>query len=209
MQTNVIMKREFMDSQISQRSDNGFFSATDLERIGNLFRLSNGLPIFNKNEWLRNDTTKEFIQTLEKEFDVIKINSKGKNQHTWIHPYLFIDMALAINPELKLKVYAWIYDSLIKYRNDSGDSYKKMTGALWNTQNNKSTFAKDISNIANRIKLFCEVTDWQEASEKQLYLRDKIHEYISLLSDIIRDRENLLDIAFERAKKEIENKEVK
>ena len=64
-----------------------------------------------------------------------------------------------------------------------------MTGALWNTQDNKSTFAKDIVNIANRIKLFCEVTDWQEASEKQLNLRDKIHEYISLLSDIIRDRE--------------------
>jgi hypothetical protein len=203
MVTNVIMKRNFMESEISQRSDNGFFSATDLERIGNKYRVNNNLPIFTMNEWFRTKSTNEFMELLKNEYGEIKINSKGKNHHTWLHPYLFIDMALAINPELKLKVYSWIYDSLIKYRNDSGDSYKKMTGALWNTQDNKTTFTKDIMNIANRIKLFCDVSDWQDANEEQLKLRDKIHEYISLLSDIIRDRENLLDIAFDRAKKEM------
>jgi hypothetical protein len=109
------------------------------------------------------------------------------------------------NPELKIKVYSWIYDSLIKYRNNSGDSYKKMTGALWNTQENKSNFSKDIVEIANKIKVECDVTDWQQASEDQLKLRDKIHEYIALLSDIIRNRENLLDISFTRAKQEVKN----
>jgi hypothetical protein len=55
--------------------------------------------------------------------------------------------------------------------------------------------------------MFCNVSDWQEANEKQLKLRDKIHEYIALLSDIIRNRENLLEVAFKRAKEEINNKE--
>lgn len=203
METNVIMKRNFMEAEISQRSDNGFFSATDLMRIGNKWRVNNNLQIIDMNDWFNNKGAKEFISLLESEYGKVKISGRGRGIHTWVHPYLFIDMALAINPELKLKVYEWIYDSLIKYRNDSGDSYKKMTGALWNTQENKSTFSKDITAIANKIKLFCEVTDWQEATEKQLNLRDKIHEYISLLSDIIRDRDNLLDISFERAKKEI------
>jgi hypothetical protein len=198
------MKRELFGKEISQRSDNGFFSATDLMKIGNLWRLQKDLPMLNLNEWFRTKGTMEFISSLQKEYGEIKIKSKGKNKHTWIHPFLFIDLALVINPELKIRVYEWIYDSLIKYRNDSGDSYKKMTGALWLTQDNKSNFTKDIVEIANRIRLFCEVVDWQEASEKQLKLRDKIHEYIALLSDIIRDRENLLDVAFSRAKKEIE-----
>jgi hypothetical protein len=204
METNVIMKRKLFDSEIAQRSDNWFFSATDLMRAGNRWRVMNGLDHIDMNDWFNLKSTKEFIKTLEDGYGIVKISGRGRGLHTWIHPYLFIDLALSLSPDLKLKVYEWIYDSLIKYRNDSGDSYKKMTGALWLTQDNKSNFSKDITAIANQIKVFCEVTDWQTASEKQLDLRDKIHEYIALLSDIIRDRKNLLDIAFTRAKKEID-----
>jgi hypothetical protein len=32
---------------------------------------------------------------------------------------------------LKIEVYSWLFDKLIKYRNNSGDSYKKMAGALF------------------------------------------------------------------------------
>ena len=45
--------------------------------------------------------------------------------------------------------------------------------------------------------------NWQNASEKQLRLRDKIHDNISLLSDIIRDRELLYETAIKKAKEEI------
>lgn len=208
MKTNVLMKRNFMGSEIEQRSDNGFFSATDLVRIGNKWRASKDLDLFNMSEWLRQKNTKEFISTLENDLkELCIISGKGRGNKTWVHPYLFIDMALAINNELKLKVYAWIYDSLIKYRNNSGDSYKKMTGALWNTQENKSNFSKDIQVIAFHIKKACEVDDWETASEEQLKLRDKIHEYIALLSDIIRDRSNLLDIAITKAREEVANKQ--
>jgi KilA-N domain len=202
MKTMVIMKRSFMDKEISQRSDNEFLSATDLVRVGNLWRLNNNLPAFNLNEYLRRKSTIEFLESLSKEYKEIKINSKGKNSHTWVHPFLFIDIALALNPDFKLSVYKWIYDSLIKYRNDSGDSYKKMTGALWLTIENKSEFTKEIIDIANKIKIECGVIDWQEANETQLKLRDKIHEYVALLSDIIRDRKNLLDVAIKKARNE-------
>jgi hypothetical protein len=201
------MKRELLGSDIKQRSDNGFFSATDLESIGNKWRLQNGYKhLFDMNEWLRQKSVKEFIEKLtEVEKIQVKINSKGKNSDTWIHPYIFIDMALAISPELKISVYQWIYDSLIKYRNNSGDSYKKMTGALWLSIENKSKFKDELVYIANRIKIECDVTDWNEATEKQLKLRDKIHEYIALLSDIIRERENLIDVSVKRAKEKMED----
>jgi hypothetical protein len=204
METAVIMKRRLFDSEISQNSKTGFFSATDLMRAGNRWRINNSLQILDMNDWFNRESSKEFIKSLEVEFGVVKISGRGRGVHTWIHPYLFIDMALALSPTLKIKVYSWIYDALIQYRNDSGDSYKKMAGALWLSQSNKSAFTKDICDIANRIREFCGVADWQEASERQLRLRDKIHEYIALLSDIVRERNNLLDVSFERAKREID-----
>ncbi len=152
------------------------------------------------NNWLKSNRVKEFILSLSEMYGKVKINSTGKNRDTWVHPYLFIDMALAINPKLKIKVYEWIYDSLIKYRNESGDSYKKMTGALYISLSNKSTFRDVIISVAKKIKIECDVIDWQEANEAQLKLRDKIHEYISLLSDIIRDVDNLVDVAILKAR---------
>jgi len=202
MKTAVKMKRKFLNSEITQNSKTGFFSATDLFREGNLFRLQNRLQPLKMTDWLQQKNVKEFIASLQESFGIVKISGRGRGNHTWVHPYLFIDMALAINPKLKIKVYEWIYDSLIKYRNDSGDSYKKMTGALYLTISNKSQFRDTIIDIAKKIKIECNVTDWQKASEGQLQLRDKIHEYIALLSDILRNINNLVDVAIKKAKDE-------
>jgi len=210
MVTNVCMKRKIFDSEIKQRSDNGYFSATDLVKAGNKWRILNGLSPFKMSEWLRNKSTIDFIETLkEVESNDIIITGKGRGNNTWIHPYLFIDMALAINPKLKIEVYSWLYDNLINYRNDSGDSYKKMTGALWITQENKSNFKICISNIANEIKIECDVKNWQEATEYQLQLRDKIHEYVAQFSDIIRDRDTLIRVSIKKAKEQISTYENK
>jgi len=202
MKTEVIMKRELFGCEISQNSKSEFFSATELVRAGNLWRLQNNLPQFNLNSWASTHGAKEFIAQLEKKYGKVKINSKGKNQHTWVHPYLFIDIALAISPQLKIEVYDWMFDKLIQYRNESGDSYKKMAGALYLTYGDKRQFPAFIAEVANRIRQECNVTDWQTASENQLKLRDKIHEYISIFADILREKNNLLNIAIKKAKED-------
>jgi len=106
MTTQVVMKRELLGGQISQQSQTEFFSATDLERIGNQWRALNGLPLFDKNLWFASKQTKEFTASLEKKYGCkVKVNSRSKNDHTWVHPLLFIDMALAMSPELKNQPY--------------------------------------------------------------------------------------------------------
>jgi KilA-N domain len=202
MKTEVIMKRELFGSEISQQSLSSFLSATDLIRVGNLYRLSNKLPTFDLNIWLQSKGTKEFISELEKQFGQVKINSKGKNQHTWVHPFLFIDIALAINPSFKVEVYSWLYDSLLKYRNNSGDSYKKMCGALYENCNNKSNFHRGVTITAKLIQNACNVKDWQSANEQQLNLRDKIHENIALLCDVLRDNNQAIRIGITKALKQ-------
>lgn len=185
MTTEVIMQREIFGEKVSQKSKSGFFSASDLVRAGNIWRLKNGKPVFNFTAWLNYAETKEFIKELEDRYGEVKVSSKGRNGNIWIHPYLFIDLALAISPTLKVEVYTWLFDHLLEYRNDSGDSYKKMAGALYTRISNKREFANLIENVAIQIKKATGVDDWQTADEKTLKKRDKMHEYISLLSDIL------------------------
>jgi len=203
MKTGVLMKRELFGREISQNSKNEFFSATDLVKAGNRWRAENELNPISFNDWYNNKTTQDFVRELESQYGIVRISGRGRGVHTWVHPYLFIDLALSINPKLKITVYSWLYDNLIQYRNDSGDSYKKMCGALYNTVSNKSAFHKVITDVASKIKVECNVTDWQEASEKQLKLRDKIHEYVALLSDVLKDIPNVIDVAIKKARQEL------
>lgn len=210
MNTSVLMKRELFGDEINQDSKTEFFSATDLVRAGNKWRVINNLPIFNLNVWFESKSTKEFKESLEKNFGTVKINSKGKNQHTWVHPFLFIDIALAINPELKIEVYSWIYDSLIRYRNDSGDSHKMMTGSIFNNINNKSEIKNCLIKTANKIRIACGIekeSDWQHATEQQLKKRDEIHKTISRFCDIIPDVNEAVRLSIIAVEKEF-NKQI-
>jgi hypothetical protein len=199
MKTPVEMKRVLFDSKIRQHSQTGYFSANDLVTAGNRFRTLNRLPIVKLQDYLNKPATKEFISQLEKNIgDKAKKAQRGRYATTWIHPYLFIDLALLISPELKIEVYSWLFDELIRYRNDSGDSYKKMAGALWENCSNKSKFHEGIRTTAKMIKISIGVKDWESATEDQLRLRDKIHENIALLCDVLRDNNQAVKLGINK-----------
>jgi hypothetical protein len=185
MKTQVLMKRVLFGSEIEQQSKTGFFNASDLVKIGNKWRNSRDLPIFNFSAFLNNSKTKEFIEELNNKYDIVISKGNSKNAKTWVHPLLFIDIALAINPKLKVEVYEWLFDNLIKYRNDSGDSYKEMSASIWQRFQNKREFPKYITKVANHIRESCGVDDWNNASEEQLRTRDKIHYSIKTLTNVL------------------------
>ena len=186
MKTEVIMKRELFGYQISQKSKSEFFSATDLEKAGNEWRRVNGLSRFNLSQFLKSKSTVQFIEELELKYNTkVLISSRGRLASTWVHPLLFIDIALSISPKLKIEVYDWIFDNLLRNRNNSGDSYKEMTAALWLRHPNHREFPVFISKVADYIKSQLKVTDWNEASKEQLELRDKIHIAIKLYCNVL------------------------
>lgn len=185
MKTEVIMKRELFNAEIRQQSKTGFFSATDLVRVGNKWRISRDMATFNLSLFLKSKSTLIFIDELNYKYDIVITKSKGRNSTTWVHPLLFIDIALAINPKLKVEVYEWLFDNLIKFRNDSGDSYKEMSAAIWQRFQNKREFPKYIIRVANYIKKSCNVNDWNTATEEQLKLRDKMHYSIKTLTNVL------------------------
>lgn len=189
MVTEVIMQRKLFDKVISQKSKDCFLSLTDLKKAGDFLRSQDGRPVFDLDSYFNNKSTKEFVKKLEDRFGVVKISARGRGHHTWVHPFLFMDIAFAISPDLKIEAYVWLFDHLIAYRNDSGDSYKKMCGGLYAIISNKSLFQRKIVDTCQMIKDACGVIDWNTANEEQLKLRDKIHEYIFVITDVVSDYE--------------------
>lgn len=188
MVTQVVMKRELFGSEIRQQSKTEFFCANDLVAAGNKWRALNDISIFNLGQYFNQKSTQEFILEIENKYNIKAVlSTKGRNGSTWVHPLLFIDIALAINPKLKVEVYEWLFDNLIKFRNDSGDSYKEMAGALYVRYTNKRDFPNYLSRVANYIKQQIGVEDWQSATEEQLKRRDKIHDSIKLLCNVLQD----------------------
>lgn len=187
MKTEVLMQRNLFGEIVRQNNQNGFISANDIVMAGNKYRAINGMKLFDFRAWIDSGSNKEFIQEMKNQFGEVIITKKGREGSTWLHPYICIDLALSIDPKLKIEVYKWLFDELLKFRNESGDSYKKMCGFLFDNCTSKTTFHKDIAKVASQIQLACNVKDWQSASEEQLKLRDKIQNNIALLCDVLRD----------------------
>lgn len=201
MKTEVIMKRQLFGTDVSQKSKSEMLSATDLVRAGNKWRRANEMSDFNLSQWLKKSSTCEFIDEIKKKYGESLSVGRGRSAHTWMHPLLFIDCALAISPKLKIETYEWLFDNLIKFRNETGDSYKLMCGALYVRSSNKINFHKYVSSVATKIKLACGVGSWEEATESQLELRGKLHNDIALLADVLNNNNEAVRLAILKAVK--------
>lgn len=201
MKTAVLVQRPLLGGFVQQNSQTEMLSATDLVKIGDKWRTANDMTRFDMAAWFKNKATIEFMNELEQRYGAgnVKKASKGRGNQTWVHPLLFIDMALAINPRLKVEVYEWMFDQLIKYRNDSGDSYKAMCGALYARARAHTSFYLYVQDVAKKIKQACGVTDWNMASEEQLKLRDKLHNDIALLADVLNNNDQAVRLAIVKA----------
>ena len=194
------MRRELLGGEIQQKSKSEYFSITDLFIITNKWRMSNGMDSKTMQDYLQVKSHKEFIAELDTKFKKkVLIIGNGRGKHTWWHPLVFIDMALWLNPKLKIEVYEWLFDNLLKYRNDSGDSFKRMCGALF-VRANKTDFVKNIQKLCKLIQVECGVTDWQCANQEQLALRDRIQENIALLADVLSDNRESIRLGILKAK---------
>lgn len=136
MKTNQIMIRTMGNFHVEQRTKDGMFNATDLLRQWNLNTQNSGdLKRKDMKEFFENKNTKEFIEALVLEENLNRENSpylssRGKNGGTWMHPFLFVKFAMWLNPRFEVQVIKFVYDQMVKYRNDAGDAYKELSSAI-------------------------------------------------------------------------------
>ena len=154
MKTNNVMVRPMGQFQVEQRTKDGMFNATALLQQWNE---ASGQKK-DVAHYFENATTEEFLNALISEEKLTSRNSvyvKSKARldrggGTWMHPLMFIDFAMWLNPAFKVKVLKFVYDQMIKYRNDAGDAYKEL-GAAMATIVNKQFMATAMANTSRGI----------------------------------------------------------
>lgn len=191
MKTNQVLVRQMGNYAVKQRTSDSMFNATELLKQWNE---ANGMKK-EIGDYFDNKASKEFIQVIIERENLNKGNSpylkiRGRqNGGTWMHPLLFIDFAMWINPEFKYDVLKFVYDELIKYRNDAGDAYRDMSKAVSKIVD-KSITAVAIPEIARAVNYV--IFNKHETQIRNTADEAKMKELFELEKDICK----LIDFGF-------------
>lgn len=208
--------RELLGFRIPVMSQDGFISITDTMKSVNAKRKSMGLSekhldkvlgtkavndriiemakkLYDKKSWggiflsLQKGTIKiENLSDLRK-LGLARRKGKGEGQTWFVDPYLYVLLALELDPEIYANVIIWLTDGLIKNRNDAGDAYIRMSAALWELLGHPNDFKDYISKVAEAI-------NWIVFNEH--YEGRRNHASMDELSDIVA-LENLVGMNIE------------
>lgn len=147
MKTNQIMRRPFMGGEVLQRTSDGYFNLTELAKFYDQYRKDNPhleLPERRLDDWKSNDKTREMLEELVDykvhhtgkkrydDFEPIKASkaNRGDNAGTWACPEVFVDFAMWISPQFKVRVLEFVSDNLIAFRHAAGDNYTRLNLAM-------------------------------------------------------------------------------
>ena len=143
MKTNIIMKskkdRELFGVVIKQETKTGFMSLTDLQEAYTHARVLNGWTDKQVSKILNYEQNRERIYYLLKEQGLVKSSlelfmedvhntsllkvlkgckayktaGRGENKTVMCNPYIWVLVAMELNPQLYAKVVTWLTDKLI------------------------------------------------------------------------------------------------
>ena len=166
----------------------------ELHQMGNALRKAKGLGLKQVPSYFALDSTFELIEELKAREGLtdeqIKYSQRGKDGGTWVHPIVFFDMAMWYSAEVKIKVIKWAINKGIVKREITG-TLEQAAIALFEA--NRDYF-KSQDESARYI---------EDATkhESQLAMRDRIHNNIVLLADVMPSVPDCVNAAIEKAKK--------
>lgn len=159
MKTNVILKsvdRNLFGVNIRQNTKEQFLSVTDLQRAYERARWQYGWSDKRINDILSSKDTQErifyllkergiikaeisaFTELIKKEgvtsvlkgLEIYKTTGRGAEKMVMCDPYIWVLLAMELNPMLYAKVIIWLTDSLIFDRIEAGTEYLPMNAAI-------------------------------------------------------------------------------
>jgi len=166
METSVVLSRKMGNYAITQRTSDGYFDGNALLAQWNADENNTRRRL---DDFLSYKSTQEFIEEISKSQrgnfakgdNQIVTRQKGRitmngrtHDKVWMHPYLFIDFAMWVNPTFKVTVIQFVYDELIKQRNEAGDAYREMSVAVAKITQ-KSELPLAITKVAQAMNYIC------------------------------------------------------
>ncbi len=148
--------RDLFGVTIKQHTANKFVSVTDLQKAYDKGRWIHGWTDRKINHVLSTKETKErlyfllkerllikaemsaFMEMVDKEgivkalkeLGMWKTSGRGENKSVYCDPYIWVLLAMELNPLLYAKVIIWITDTLIFDRIEAGSEYMPMNAAI-------------------------------------------------------------------------------
>lgn len=146
MKSNKVMKRKMGSYEVMQRTSDSYFNASSILSQWN----SRGNSERRINKYLSMSKTKDFIHEIEMnlqmanmpnaDFKAVKVKKGGYTHNgriadeVWMHPFVFLDMCMWIEPKFKVEVIKFVYDNLISLRIDAGDNYVRLMKKVYGFQ---------------------------------------------------------------------------
>lgn len=195
MKTMQVLTRKMGEFDVLQRTSDGMFNATGLLKQWNAYSGKKK----DLDDFLSNKLTKEYITIIESkenlntqdsgDLKVFKSN-RGKNGGTWMHPFLFIDFAMWLNPEFKYNVIKFVHDKLVEYRNEAGNSYILLSAAVSQIVA-KEDMPKAMASVARAL-------NYVIYNNHERQLRNKLADELSLkeLNELQKDITKLINFEF-------------
>jgi len=206
MNTTQIIERPFFGSIVRQEHDTGFLCVSDFMKIANKYRAEHGISNNEMNpkiisEFFKNKNSKEFITELAIYENVLqkdlKKTRRGKYTGVWVHPSLFLKIALWTSPKLEVRVYEWVMDEMLSTRDQGGNSFKKIMSSLKKKYPEMSGNRIWYQRVSRVIYNLCGLDSsdpnrWNKATIEQQKKRLQIHEQLDLLKDMHESLGDLL-----------------
>jgi len=159
MESNIIMKskdRDLFGVVIKQETKTGFLSVSELQKAYETARWQYGWSDKRISDIMQTDAFKErtyyllhnqgiikasftaFMEMTKKEgiakvlkgLGVYKTTGARENKVTFTNPYIWILLAMELNPMIYATVVTWLTDTLIFDRIEAGDEFKPMNNAI-------------------------------------------------------------------------------
>jgi len=159
MESNIIMKskdRELFGIVIKQETKTGFLSVSELQKAYEVARWQYGWSEKRVVDIMQSKDFKErvfyllqnqgfikvgintFIEMVEKEgiakvlkgLGVYKTTGARQSKVTFANPYIWILLAMELNPMIYAAVITWLTDTLIFDRIEAGDEFRPMNNAI-------------------------------------------------------------------------------
>lgn len=159
MKTNITMEskdRDLFGVVIQQETKTGFLSVSELQKAYEVARWQYGWSDKRVSDIMQTDAFKErvyyllekqgiikagflaFIEMVEKEgvakvlknLGVYKTTGARESKSTFCNPYIWILLAMELNPMIYATVVLWLTDSLIFDRVEAGDEFLPMNNAI-------------------------------------------------------------------------------
>lgn len=207
MKTNIVLKskdRELFGVVIRQETKTGFLSISDLQKSYDVARWQYGWTDRKISDVMQTAAFKDSVFYLLEKQGVIKTNRVGfieqvenegiakvlkglgvykttgarDTKSTYADMYIWLLIALELNPIVKSNVVIWVGDSLVFDRIEAGDEFRPMNAAI-NTIVPNPDYRKYATAI--NVKVFgTHITGMRNlASAKELKNITKIEQYIS------------------------------